>query len=130
MPALTASLKADPLPAAEAIMTTDTRMKLAARTVRIGGKEVTLTCICKGSGMIGPSLATMIAVVATDCAVKPNILASALPQAMRRSFNALTVYGDMSTNDSASALANGAADNVPVADPDPAPDACSSPFYY
>jgi acetylglutamate kinase len=125
-PALAASLKADPLPAAEAIMTTDTRMKLAARTVRIGGKEVTLTCICKGSGMIAPSLATMIAVVATDCAIKPHVLAGALQQAMRRSFNALTVDGDMSTNDCVFALANGAAGNAPIADPGAALDAFSS----
>jgi len=116
-PVLAASLKADPIFAAEAIMTTDTRIKLGARTVRIGGKEVTLSCICKGSGMIAPSLATMIAVVATDCAVKPHILAGALQQAMRRSFNALTVDGDMSTNDCVFALANGAAGNAPIADP-------------
>ena len=125
-PALAASLKADPLPAAEAIMTTDTRTKLAARTVRIGGKEVTLTCICKGSGMIAPSLATMIAVVATDCAIKPHILASALQQAMGRSFNALTVDGDMSTNDCVFALANGAAGNAPITDPGPALEAFSA----
>src|SRR5205814_7385600 len=60
-PALAASLKADAVLAAEAIMTTDTRIKLTARSVTIGGKDVTLTCICKGSGMIAPSLATMIA---------------------------------------------------------------------
>ena len=125
-PALAASLKADPLPAAEAIMTTDTRTKLAARTVGIGGKEVTLTCICKGSGMIAPSLATMIAVVATDCAIKPHILASALQQAMGRSFNALTVDGDMSTNDCVFALANGAAGNAPITDPGPALEAFSA----
>jgi len=125
-PALAASLKADPLPAAEAIMTTDTRTKLAARTVRIGAKDVTLTCICKGSGMIAPSLATMIAVVATDCAIKPHILASALQQAMGRSFNALTVDGDMSTNDCVFALANGAAGNAPITDPGPALEAFSA----
>src|SRR3989441_242230 len=68
----------------------------------------------------------MIAVVATDCAVKPNILASALQQAMRRSFNALTVDGDMSTNDCVFALANGAAGNAPIADPGPALDAFSA----
>jgi acetylglutamate kinase len=104
-------------------MTTDTRVKLTSRTVSIGGKDVTLACICKGSGMIAPSLATMIAVVATDCAIKPHVLGSALQQAMRRSFNALTVDGDMSTNDCVIALANGAAGNAPIADPGPALDA-------
>src|SRR5207248_1792035 len=115
MPALSASLKPDAMAAAEAIMTTDTRVKLASRTVAIGGKDVTLTCISKGSGMIAPSLATMIAVVATDCAITPHALAEALQQAMRRSFNALTVDGDMSTNDCVFALANGAAGNAPIA---------------
>jgi acetylglutamate kinase len=125
MPTLSASLKPDAMAAAEAIMTTDTRVKLASRTVAIGGKDVTLACICKGSGMIAPSLATMIAVVATDCAITPHALAEALQQAMRRSFNALTVDGDMSTNDCVFALANGAAGNAPIADPGPSFDAFS-----
>ncbi|MGE5047225.1 MAG: bifunctional glutamate N-acetyltransferase/amino-acid acetyltransferase ArgJ, partial [Deltaproteobacteria bacterium] len=119
-PALVSSLRPDAVLAAEAIMTTDTRIKLGARSVQIGGKEVTLTCICKGSGMIAPSLATMIAVVATDCAITPPMLSGALQKAMRRSFNALTVDGDMSTNDCVFALANGSAGNAPIADPGPA----------
>jgi acetylglutamate kinase len=125
-PALVASLKADAVLAAEAIMTTDTRIKMALRTVHIHGREVTLTCICKGSGMIAPSLATMIAVVATDCAIRPQPLASALQKAMGKSFNALTVDGDMSTNDVVFALANGRAGNAPIADPGPALDAFSA----
>jgi acetylglutamate kinase len=125
-PALVASLRPDVLPAAEAIMTTDTRIKVAARSVRIGGTDVTLTCICKGSGMIAPSLATMIAVIATDCAISPPVLAKALRKAMGRSFNALTVDGDMSTNDCVFALANGAAKNAPIADPGPALEAFSA----
>ncbi|HEX9577977.1 MAG TPA: bifunctional glutamate N-acetyltransferase/amino-acid acetyltransferase ArgJ [Myxococcales bacterium] len=125
-PALVASLKADAVLAAEAIMTTDTRIKMALRTVQIDGREVTLTCICKGSGMIAPSLATMIAVVATDCAIRPQPLASALQRAMAKSFNALTVDGDMSTNDVVFALANGRAGNAPIADPGPALDAFSA----
>jgi len=116
-PALVASLKPDVMGAAEAILTTDTRVKLGSRVVRIDDKEVTLTCICKGSGMIAPSLATMIAVVATDCAITPPMLSSALRQAMRRSFNALTVDGDMSTNDCVFALANGAS-GVTIAERD------------
>jgi acetylglutamate kinase len=125
-PALVASLRPDALPAAEAIMTTDTRIKVAARSVRIGGTDVTLTCICKGSGMIAPSLATMIAVIATDCAISPPMLGQALRKAMGRSFNALTVDGDMSTNDCVFALANGAAKNAPIADPGPALEAFSA----
>src|SRR5207249_5064678 len=68
----------------------------------------------------------MIAVVATDCAIKPHILASALQQAMGRSFNALTVDGDMSTNDCVFALANGKAGNATIADPGPALDTFSA----
>jgi acetylglutamate kinase len=125
-PALVASLKPDAMAAAEAILTTDTRVKLGSRVVRLDEKEITLTCICKGSGMIAPSLATMIAVVATDCAITPPMLSSVLRQAMRRSFNALTVDGDMSTNDCVFALANGKAGNAPIADPGPALEAFSA----
>src|SRR5437660_12890971 len=100
-------------------MTTDTRIKMAARTVQLSGKEVTISAICKGSGMIAPSLATMIAVVATDAAISPATLAAALRAAMARSFNALTVDNDMSTNDVVFALANGLAGNAPLADPGP-----------
>lgn len=121
--ALAASLKADAVLAAEAILTTDTRIKLGARALRIDGREVTLTCICKGSGMIAPSLATMIAVVATDCAIAAPALQSALRRAMGRSFNALTVDGDMSTNDAVFALANGQAGNPLITDPGPPFDA-------
>ena len=113
-PTLVASLKADAVMAAEAIMTTDTRIKLTSRTVSIDGREVTLTCICKGSGMIAPALATMIAVVATDCAIAPPLLQKALVAAMKKSFNALTVDGDMSTNDCVFALANGRAGNAVI----------------
>ena len=118
-PKLVSSLKPDPLVAAEAILTTDTRIKIGSRNVQIGGKDVTLTCICKGSGMIAPSLATMIAVVTTDCAITPPMLSGALQRAMRRSFNALTVDGDMSTNDCVFALANGKASLPTIADPGP-----------
>ena len=118
-PLLVQSLRPEPERAAEAIMTTDTRIKMAARSVRIGGKDVTISAICKGSGMIAPSLATMIAVVTTDAAVGPTTLAGALRAAMDRSFNALTVDNDMSTNDVVFALANGVAGNEPLVDPGP-----------
>ena len=118
-PSLAANLRSEPEQAAEAMMTTDTRIKLAGRSVDIGGKEVVIAALCKGSGMIAPSLATMIAVVTTDCAISPPALANALGSAMKKSFNALTVDGDMSTNDVVFALANGLAANAPLSDPGP-----------
>src|SRR5205823_2395336 len=118
-PALAGSLRPEPEQAAEAMMTTDTRIKLAGRSVEIGGKEVVIAALCKGSGMIAPSLATMIAVVTTDCAISPPALQAALGAAMKKSFNALTVDGDMSTNDVVFALANGLAGNAPLSDPGP-----------
>ncbi len=117
IPRLVERLVADPLRAAEAILTTDTRVKMATRALTLSGREVTLTAICKGSGMIAPELATMIAVVATDAAIAPGVLQGALRQAMVTSFNSLTVDGDMSTNDVVFALANGRAGNTPITDP-------------
>ena len=118
-PVLVANLKADAVSAAEAILTTDTRIKVAIRTLQLGGREVTLTCICKGSGMIAPALATVLGVVTTDCAIGAPMLQAALRDAMEKSFNALTVDGDMSTNDAIFALANGMARNEPIQDPGP-----------
>ena len=74
MPACVAQLSPDPERAAEAIMTTDTTKKLASRTIELDGKTVTLSGICKGSGMIAPQLATVIAVIATDCAIDAKLL--------------------------------------------------------
>lgn len=119
VPDLIKALRPDAVLAAEAIMTTDTRIKVAVQTVQIEGNEVTLSIICKGSGMIAPSLATMIAVVTTDCAISSPALQGSLRAAMGRSFNALTVDNDMSTNDCVFALANGLAGNAPITDPGP-----------
>ncbi|MBM3278402.1 MAG: bifunctional glutamate N-acetyltransferase/amino-acid acetyltransferase ArgJ [Candidatus Handelsmanbacteria bacterium] len=92
--------------AAQAIMTTDTVPKTyaveTASGLRVGG-------MAKGAGMIAPHMATMLAVVACDAAVAPGLLKEMLSQATRRSFNSVTVDGDMSTNDTLIALANGAA---------------------
>ncbi|HZA12961.1 MAG TPA: bifunctional glutamate N-acetyltransferase/amino-acid acetyltransferase ArgJ, partial [Myxococcaceae bacterium] len=110
-PALVAALAADPLPAAEAILTTDTRVKMAFRTLVLDGKEITLSGICKGAGMIAPQLATMIAVIVTDWDISAEALAGTLRSAMGKSFNNLTVDDDMSTNDAVFALANGRAGN-------------------
>ncbi|MGH7281866.1 MAG: bifunctional glutamate N-acetyltransferase/amino-acid acetyltransferase ArgJ [Polyangiaceae bacterium] len=116
-PSLVAALQVEPDGAAHAILTTDTRAKIVTRVVTIGGKDVTLTAIGKGAGMIHPAMATMIVVVATDCAISPKMLDRALTAAMDTSYHALTVDGDMSTNDSVFALANGAAKNPPIESP-------------
>lgn len=97
--------------AAEALMTTDTRIKLASRTVRIGGAEVALAAFGKGAGMIAPELATMLVFIATDAAITPDALAGAIRRASDTTFNHLTIDDDMSTNDAAIVLANGLAQN-------------------
>ena len=89
-----------PEPAAEAILTTDTRTKLASRTLELGGKEVTIAAIAKGSGMIAPQLATMIAVDHDRRRDRRRaLLDHALRAAIEPSFHCLVVDGDMSTND-------------------------------
>jgi acetylglutamate kinase len=97
--------------AAQAIMTTDTRVKLASRAVTVGGVEGSIAAFAKGSGMIAPELATMLAFITTDLAVTPAALQSALKKACHASFDMITVDGDMSTNDAVFALANGLAGN-------------------
>ncbi|MEO6775497.1 MAG: bifunctional glutamate N-acetyltransferase/amino-acid acetyltransferase ArgJ, partial [Kofleriaceae bacterium] len=113
-PALVAGLAAAPEPAAEAILTTDTRTKLASRTIDVGGRAVTLAALAKGSGMIAPQLATLIAIVTTDAAITPALLDRALGAAIEPSFHCLVIDGDMSTNDAIIALANGRAGNPPI----------------
>src|SRR5512138_2266429 len=105
--------------AAEAIMTTDTRPKMASREVVLGGKQATVSCIAKGSGMLAPQLATTLAIVTTDAAITPRALQDALSRAVRSTFNMLTVDGDMSTNDTVLALANGLAGNRRIDEPGP-----------
>jgi acetylglutamate kinase len=100
--------------AAEAVLTTDTRVKLASRSVWLGGVEATIAAFAKGGGMIAPELATLLAFVTTDLAVTSGALQSALAGAMQTSFEMVTVDGDMSTNDAVFALANGLAGNPPV----------------
>ena len=100
--------------ASQAIMTTDTVPKMASVSVTIDGKDVTLCGIAKGAGMIAPNMATMLSFVVTDAAVSPETLKTCLAQSVGRSFNSITVDGDMSTNDTVLALANGEAGNNPV----------------
>ncbi|MBM7115949.1 bifunctional glutamate N-acetyltransferase/amino-acid acetyltransferase ArgJ [Archangium primigenium] len=109
--------------AAEAIMTTDTRPKQVWRSLSVEGREVTVSAIFKGSGMMHPSLATVIALITTDCAISPPALARALREAVSASFNSLTVDGDMSPNDTVYALANGRAGNPVLSEPGPALEA-------
>jgi acetylglutamate kinase len=125
-PVLVAQLSTAPEPAAEAILTTDTRIKLASRTLEIGGRTVTISAIAKGSGMIAPQLATMIAVIATDAAIAPAMLDRALRAAIEPSFHCLVVDGDQSTNDTILLLANGRAGNAPISDPGAELDAFTS----
>ena len=91
-----------------AIMTTDTRPKWASASCTIGGRRVRLLGCAKGAGMIAPNMATMLAFVLTDAAVAPALLQRALRDIASRTFNAITVDGDTSTNDTLLALANGA----------------------
>ncbi len=94
--------------AAAAIMTTDVSAKERAVQVRLPGGIVRVGGMAKGAGMIEPMMATMLAVVTTDAEVDPALLQSALRSATDRTFNAITVDGECSTNDSVFALANGA----------------------
>lgn len=98
--------------AAEAIMTTDTYRKESAVQFTLGGSVVTIGGMAKGSGMIAPNMATMLAFITTDAVIERPLLQRALNRANRHSFNRVTVDGDMSTNDMAVVLANGAAGNV------------------
>ncbi|HPE80295.1 MAG: bifunctional glutamate N-acetyltransferase/amino-acid acetyltransferase ArgJ [Sedimenticolaceae bacterium] len=109
VPALLSGLREDNWAlAAAAIMTTDTVPKLSSRTVALSGGEVTVTGITKGSGMICPDMATMLAYVATDARVPQPELQAMLGAAVDRSFNSITVDGDTSTNDACVLLASGA----------------------
>ncbi|OGA66184.1 MAG: bifunctional ornithine acetyltransferase/N-acetylglutamate synthase [Betaproteobacteria bacterium RIFCSPLOWO2_12_FULL_68_20] len=93
--------------AAEAIMTTDTVPKASSRKVRLSGGEAVVTGIAKGAGMIRPDMATMLAFVATDAKVARPALQRMMRAAASRSFNAITVDGDTSTNDAFACLATG-----------------------
>jgi glutamate N-acetyltransferase/amino-acid N-acetyltransferase len=108
--AAAAALSGRGLPAAaRAIMTTDTYPKLATRRIRLGGREVTIAGIAKGSGMIEPDLATMLAFLVTDATATPAFLRGVLRRSVNASFNRLTIDGESSTSDTVLLLANGAA---------------------
>jgi glutamate N-acetyltransferase/amino-acid N-acetyltransferase len=98
--------------AAEAIMTTDTVLKETAVQFELAGKVITIGGMCKGSGMIQPNMATMLAFVTSDVNIDPALLKKALKYVVDRTFNMVTVDGDTSTNDTLAVLANGMAGNT------------------
>jgi len=115
LPVLKAALKQENWEkAARSIMTTDTFMKVATAKTHINGKEVTINGFAKGSGMIAPNMATLLAFVFTDAAIPASILQQLLEEANEVSFNSMTVDGDTSTNDTLLAFATGKAGNSPV----------------
>lgn len=97
--------------AGKAILTTDTYSKTASTHFTVADKEIHLGSIAKGSGMIRPNMATMLCYITTDLAITPELLQKALHACVAKSFNMISVDGDMSTNDMAIILANGAAEN-------------------
>ena len=100
--------------AANAILTTDLKTKEIAVQIMLSGKKVTIGGIAKGSGMIAPNMATMLAFLTTDAAISPKMLKTALTRANDKSFNCITVDGCMSTNDMVTLMANGLAGNRPI----------------
>ena len=100
--------------AAEAIMTTDTIPKAVSRQVVIDGRTITVTGISKGAGMIQPNMATMLALIATDAAIGHDALQYLVKTAASRSFNAITIDGDTSTNDALLVIASGRAGNPEI----------------
>jgi glutamate N-acetyltransferase / amino-acid N-acetyltransferase len=100
--------------AAEAIMTTDTVPKAVSRQVVIAGRTVSVSGIAKGAGMIQPNMATMLGIIATDAAIGEDTLQDLVRRAAEDSFNAITVDGDTSTNDTFLVVATGQAGNPEI----------------
>ena len=100
--------------AGNAIITTDTYSKAGATSVMIGGKEVRFGIIAKGSGMIRPDMATVLCFITTDADIDGMLLQEALSEVIEHSLNMISIDGDMSTNDMAIVLANGAAGNPKI----------------
>src|SRR5258706_480001 len=93
---------------AAGVFTTDPCPKVASGQITVGGRAITISGCCKGAGMIHPNMATLLAIVTTDGLVAPDLLQVALQAAAARSFNRISVDGDMSTNDTLLLLASGA----------------------
>lgn len=113
-PNMAANMQASWADAAQAIMTTDTYPKGATAQAAIDGTRVTINGIAKGSGMIAPDMATMLAYVVTDAAIAPDVLQDLLSHGVTGTFNAITVDSDTSTSDTLLLLASGAADHTPI----------------
>lgn len=119
LPAAKANLHEDNwLSAATAIMTTDTAAKGASRTVQIGTDSITINGIAKGSGMVHPNMATLLAFIATDAKISQPLLQQALSAAVAQSFNLITIDGDTSTNDACVLLASQSAQAEIASDED------------
>jgi glutamate N-acetyltransferase/amino-acid N-acetyltransferase len=117
MPKLVEDLSSDGLiDAANGIMTTDRFHKIASRTFTAGGRKVTMTGVAKGAGMVKPDMATILCYILTDANISKKAMKKALSAAAGTSFNAITVDGDMSTNDTVMLLANGEAGNKLIGD--------------
>jgi len=101
--------------AAEGILTTDTGSKEAALRVDVGGRPVTVGGIAKGVGMIEPHMATMFCFVVTDVVIASDVLRAVVRRGVEGTFNRITVDGDQSTSDTVAVLANGVAENAPLA---------------
>ncbi len=99
-----------------AILTTDVGPKVAQASFTIGGKRARIVGVAKGAGMIHPNMATMLGFVMTDACIDAAALQKALKIAVDQSFNAISVDGDTSTNDTVLLLASGKADNAPKSD--------------
>lgn len=112
MSTLLSSEKSAGTSASKAIMTTDTVNKETAVTFTVGGKEVTLGGMSKGSGMIHPNMCTMIGILTTDLCIERSLLKEALRTVIKDTFNMITVDGDTSTNDTVLLLASGLAGNA------------------
>lgn len=114
MRALVSALGDDSDGAATAIMTTDTIKKETAFVFELSGVTCRIGGIAKGSGMIHPDMATMLAFITTDAAITPEMLRKALSADVKDSFNMVSVDGDTSTNDTVAVLANGMAGNLEI----------------
>lgn len=102
--------------AAEAILTTDTKKKEIAVSFKLGEQEVKIGGMAKGSGMIHPDMATMLAFITSDISIKGKLLQEALQQVVEKTFNMISVDGDTSTNDMVLFMANGLAENKLIAE--------------
>ncbi|HBL84265.1 MAG: bifunctional ornithine acetyltransferase/N-acetylglutamate synthase [Clostridiales bacterium GWF2_38_85] len=129
MQQLVDSLAVDSKVAAEAIMTTDTKLKEVAVSFKIDGKECRIGGIAKGSGMIHPNMATMLVFLTSDVAISAEMLKTALKEVTDDTFNMISIDGDTSTNDMVSLMANGLAGNAEITEKNSAYKAFKKALY-